>query len=145
MERCSYSVCTGLYKTNSYIGYRRTVLIIWPDAKDCNVRFGGHNFNLALKKISEPEISESIRSKILDYLLREASIDIAGVANAVSSFALSKHDLELWNRCIRACGTTNGFCQFKSQTLIEAANMFGFVNVKHRYVTYSLLRIYKLK
>lgn len=108
------------------------MLIVWPDAKDCDVRFSGDNFDNACDNLNEPDGSGPTRSKVIEYLLNNASQDFCRVADSVGSFALNERDLVLWDRCVRACGSKDGFSRFKKE-LVKAVNVFGFSNIIPRY------------
>lgn len=109
------------------------MLVLWPDAKDCEVRFSGDYFAYALERFGNSNLSESSRDEIISHLIANVHKNPSAVWETVGDFALHKEDIDLWIRCVKACGAGNGLSVFKTEDIIQALDVLAFDKVKSRY------------
>ncbi|KAK7696246.1 hypothetical protein QCA50_000899 [Cerrena zonata] len=110
--------------------YRRTILVIWPECNDCEVRYAGSSFPLALRKVNTADVPLTERSNIVSYLLRSSKHDSPEVAKTVTQFASDTVDHELWNRCVKGHDASKSLTIFKGEDIFNAILILGLNNVK---------------
>ncbi|CAL1700296.1 unnamed protein product [Somion occarium] len=113
--------------------YRRTVLVIWPDYNDCNIRFSGDNFKHALDSLSKmASVAHEPTAENLElasFVLSCHFKDPKRVLHAVCAAAIAWNDQFLWGQAIRDCGW-KGFDVISDNELFQGIQKFGFEAVR---------------
>ncbi|KAH9950171.1 hypothetical protein B0H21DRAFT_831190 [Amylocystis lapponica] len=108
MDRSDDSIDASLSLGRSY---RRTVLVIWPDANNHDMMSGAEGFHYACKKIRTTTSMKPTpdETKLMDYILSETSASSCSEAMRSICFAACVwQDLSVWIRAIKACDAERG-------------------------------------
>lgn len=124
-----------------HLGYRRTVLVIWPDCYNFDISYGKNPAG-ALNKLNEAILSgrqtENER-ELVDFILRTAKAreqPQAEIAKIVCSAAQHWNSIELWKRAICACKAETSLSVVGTPLLCDSAITFGFQEVRPRSAFY---------
>ena len=98
------------------------------------MRFEGNRLEYELDRFDRPGLPDSSRAEVVDYLVNNAHERAPHAGKRLSNFALDKKDSELWNRSVRAYSYTNGLSTFGAKEIVQALEVFGFDEVKIRYI-----------
>ena len=124
-----------------HIGYRRTVLVIWPDRYNFDISYG-KNPSGALSTLEEAISSGKQTGKeheLADFILRTANAreqPQSEIAKIVCSAARRWNNNDLWKRTIRACKAETSLSVVGTPLLCDSAITFGFQGVRPRSVFY---------
>ena len=111
-------------------GYRRTVLVIWPDRFDCEIRYSGITFNSALHEMLNLDLPSAKRTQIAEYVLQNANQDRSQVARSVTKLALADKDYTLWDRGVMACEANEALAVLSGEDVVAAIRTLGLDKVK---------------
>ena len=124
-----------------HIGYRRTVLVIWPDCYNFDIWYG-KNPSGALRALDEAISSGKQignERELADFILRTANArkqPQTEIAKIVCSAARCWNNIDLWKRAIRACKAETSLSVVGTPMLCDSAITFGFQKVRPRSVFY---------
>ena len=124
-----------------HIGYRRTVLVIWPDCYNFDISYS-KNPSGALRALDEAISSGKQTGKeheLADFILRTANAreqSQAEIAKVVYLAARRWNNVDLWKRAMRACKAETSLSVVETPLLCDSAITFGFQEVRPRSVFY---------
>ena len=112
------------------IGYRRTVLVIWPHEFDLGTTFEDDIEN-ALDDLAQVESTRPHKRerKLIEFLLNVAKNrpeERASIAETLTHAACVWKDIALLERVLAACGTTAGVGLLEDESLARCIETFGF-------------------
>lgn len=118
------------------IGYRRTVLVIWPNYSNFTIQYGENNVDRACLTLAN--VSHEVPSRddvaLADFILGLAAKAPAKAAQSTCHAACLWKDLALWKRAIATCSPLcKGLAVLdKHEAALNAISSFGFENVQSR-------------
>lgn len=118
------------------IGYRRTVLVIWPNYSNFTIQYGEGNVDRACLTLSN--VSHEVPSRddvaLADFILGLAAKAPAKAAQSTCHVACLWRDLALWKRAIDTCSPLGkGLVVLdKNEAAFNAISRLGFEDVKSR-------------
>ena len=130
----SPSLLRNLFSSRYLVGYRRTVLVIWPRYSHFAIQYGEDNTERAcstLAGMTNPKPSSNDLA-LADFVLRLAGKLPAQAARAVCHAAHLWKNITLWTRAITTCSPLGKGLAIidKDEILFDAVTRFGFKDIK---------------
>ena len=123
------------------VGYRRTVLVIWPRWSDFAVLYAGRGGTLkAIKELNSfTAAHETARNfELVELILSRANQALVMVAQAVMHVAYQWNKPSLWVRAVKSCGIEAGLTALRNETeIFKAVESFGFDSIKEGCVNFE--------
>jgi hypothetical protein len=121
------------------VGYRRTVLVIWPQRHSLEMHYGNDPEGAiqALKSQVECEPRDERKEReVAEFLLRSlerGNVTGVDIIDIVSGVACAWEDLPLWDRTIKACGAETRIILDHS-SISQAFKAYGINTVGDAFV-----------
>ena len=114
----------------SPLGYRRTVLVLWPNWNDCGIRYTGASFKAAFDDVNKVDLSPEKRMRIAEFLLRNSTRNPLRIAKCITQLAFDSDNLDLWVRSAKVCDPKKVLTIFGGEEFVDAILTLGFDNVR---------------
>lgn len=137
LERCEPPNSTLTVLADTSLGYRRTVLVIWPNFANCVVASNLDDVCDELRdEADEFDKATPEQRATIEFLLArsvDSSEDAVTVADSVCNASCHWRDLELWKRAVEKCSRAAGVATLDADSIYTAIKAFGFEAVTSRY------------
>jgi hypothetical protein len=127
------SILDSFHSTSlCHVGYRRTVLVLFPVGKELDIllKAGGVSYALPKLKRAGPRDPTDEDRKIANYVLARLTPRDKASSLAMADFAIQWNDLAMWNQLVKASGAEKNLDMVGKDNLIKAWKKFSFESVR---------------
>lgn len=117
------------------IGYRRTVLVIWPNRNNSSILYQGDvGFERACEHLAKTVSTEPSpeQTELINFITSKHATNPKQAADALCIAACDLEDSSLWEKAITLCSPSLGMATISNELKREAIENFGFEIVKPR-------------
>lgn len=134
---CPSALSAPLRAADISLGYRRSVLVLWPERNDFSIRYDsstGAERACEILCASTSLVPTPEEAKLAEHVVRRASRwDSEKVLASVCPAAFRWKDAALWVRAVTQCGAQRSIAALGEQAIFGAVLAFPFKDIRPVY------------
>lgn len=129
----------GIFYTDAFAVYHRSVLVMFPKAKEVEVLLDAGDVPYALQEVSKADPSSPTQSdrQTAQYVINRLGSQDQATKVAMVDLAMKWNDLEMWKEVVKASGAQKSVDVVGKPKFLEAWRKFSFESIRAMYVSFS--------